>query len=359
MEPKDIQQFRKVFSGDKLQSVIKNVETRLWWEEIGTTWVPLTQNKTEYDSSWVVSPYAALIIYSKDEMKKLPRPLWGLSILLGPLSWVMKSAAFNQAVSMNNWLLSTNLFSENNNKALADRAHSLIKEFPDYFITIRSLTLKTNYSLIALLKKEGFSFLPSRQVYFFDFNQTKIRKYINFKRDLKLLEKTKYTFVTGDSFSDQDFLRAEFLYRLLYLDKHSSLNPAYTSEYFKISSKTGVIELIGLKNAENQLEGFAGIFSLDKTMSVPFVGYNTKLPMEDGLYRILIAQTLLLAEKRNLQMNLSAGASDFKRVRGGTPETEYTAVYYRHLPWHKRCGFHIVYVLLTFIGMPLIKFLKL
>jgi hypothetical protein len=45
-----------------------------------------------------------------------------------------------------------------------------------------------------------------------------------------------------------------------------------------------------------------------------------------------MALLLSQARERGAQLHYSSGAGQFKRMRGGEPALEYTAIYTRHLP---------------------------
>jgi hypothetical protein len=66
------------------------------------------------------------------------------------------------------------------------------------------------------------------------------------------------------------------------------------------------------------------------------LGYDTALPQEMGLYRLLMALLLKTAKERSLMLHLSSGAGAFKRSRGGKATLEYTAIYSEHLSPSKR-----------------------
>jgi hypothetical protein len=51
-----------------------------------------------------------------------------------------------------------------------------------------------------------------------------------------------------------------------------------------------------------------------------------------GLYRLLMSKVMALALERDLFLNLGAGSSTFKKMRGGKAVLEWHAFYGRHLP---------------------------
>ena len=353
-------EFREALENDgPISKWVRNVQTKLHWEQFEKFSVPVTENKTEFDSSYVVSPYSALILYSRQEMKKLPNYLQALELILSPLADLLKFMKLNQAVSVNNWLLSTNLYPKDSIDQLATLASKTIQVSPQSFVIFRSLNYFTNAGLIEKLKRLGFTLIPSRQVYFFDFKDEITIEYRNLFRDQKLLVQTKLKISEGFEFSQDDFERAEQLYNLLYLDKYSIYNPAFTSDFLKLCQRTQVMKLFGLRSSDGTLQGVVGFFIVDGVMTVPIVGYDTNRPQKEGLYRLLMAFALRYAKDEKLLVNLSSGASRFKMFRGGKPVIEYSAVYMRHLSWHRRLSFRLIQLLLFSIALPLLKIFKL
>jgi hypothetical protein len=54
-------------------------------------------------------------------------------------------------------------------------------------------------------------------------------------------------------------------------------------------------------------------------------------------------------------LNLSAGAAQFKRHRGGKPHLEYSAVFVEHLPWRRRMAWMTLSLLLENIGTRVLQ----
>ena len=71
-------------------------------------------------------------------------------------------------------------------------------------------------------------------------------------------------------------------------------------------------------------------------MTCPVLGYDTSLPVEAGLYRILSAHLVLIAQKRGLILHASSGVAAFKRSRGAVGALEVNAVFDAHLPLYRR-----------------------
>jgi hypothetical protein len=94
-------------------------------------------------------------------------------------------------------------------------------------------------------------------------------------------------------------------------------------------------------------------------LSAPIVGYDTSWPASAGLYRLLMAHVLNTTREREAVLNLSAGAAHFKRLRGGEPEIEYSAVLSRHLPAATRRTLRGLRTLTTRLGVPIMRHFQL
>ena len=113
------------------------------------------------------------------------------------------------------------------------------------------------------------------------------------------------------------------------------------------------MEFHGLRDRSGQLVGIFGFFTLDgRLTTVPFIGYDTSLPAETGLYRRLFTGIHREVNERRQLLNYSSGAGDFKRRRGGVASVECNAVYDRHLPARRRMAFRIAAVLLNRLARP-------
>jgi hypothetical protein len=62
-----------------------------------------------------------------------------------------------------------------------------------------------------------------------------------------------------------------------------------------------------------------------------------------------------LAARSGYRINLSAGAAEFKRLRGGVGTMEYSAVCARHLPGNRRRAIGLLATLATRIGEPVMR----
>ena len=164
---------------------------------------------------------------------------------------------------------------------------------------------------------------------------------------------TRYRWVHPWEILDSDAARIAELYRMLYLEKHSWLNPHYDEAFVRAAIRGRWLEFHGLRDRLGRLVGVWGYFTIDHTITtVPFIGYDTALPAESGLYRQLFLGIHREVNDRKQLLNYSSGAGEFKRRRGALPAVEYNAVFDRHLPERRRMAFRMAGLLLNRLARP-------
>lgn len=337
-------------------SLASNIKTKTKLLRIGSQVIPITVNETEYDNSWVCSPYNATITYPLDELRHVPSRSLRLALagLIHSASPLLRTCCINRVVCVNNWLLSTNLYPELDINQIKPLTAMLCDLFPKHAILFRSLNPVTNAPLMGALREASYRFAPSRQVYLYDGSQPNYLKRSNSKRDRKLLaETTQFSPVPHNQI--RDFVRVRELYDLLYLHKYSFHNPQFTERLIRIWHESRMMNLFGLSNEAGQLDGIVGTFAMNGVVTAPLVGYDTSQPQNQGLYRMLMAHVLQQAADIKILLNLSAGAASFKRLRGGQPELEYSAVYCRHLPARQLTAWTALTTLLEQVGKHVLR----
>ena len=344
-------------AGPSGQYAARNVLTRLYALRHQEYLFPITVNEEEYENSYVVSPYTAYGPYALEELDSIKgmvpvAPLKGLTSMVAK---VLKWAKINQIVLINNWLLSTNLYPDWKGSGAADLTHELTNTHPQHLIAFRSLNRFSNASLMDQLVLLGYKMVPARQVYIYNNQDLSWTRRSNTKRDRALLKQTQFQWIRNDEFLNIEFDDVEVLYNQLYLEKYSYLNPQFTSSFLRTCHEQGLMEFEGLKDIEGRLVAIVGTFEYAGVLTAPIVGYDTRLPQELGLYRMLMAMIFERALRNKTPLNLSAGAASFKRLRGALPYIEYTAVYDRHLPWSRRLVVSSLSGLLNTIGVPVME----
>lgn len=318
---------------------------------------PLTQ-MTRYveGEAWVCSPCSAYGDYAIEELQR-----FGASIAIRPLTWLcgglnrwLRAAHFDRAVTINNWLLSTNLYPHDASPRVELLRDAAIAAAPSHSVWLRSLNARHNAAWLNAAQRAGFELIPSRQVYLIDEPRDAVRRHENLERDLRLLDRTSLARSRG-SFQTADYEAMAKLYAQLYLDKYSHLNPQYTAAFLQAWHRAGLLEIEALRDENGEMCAVVGTFAIENTVTAPIVGYDTNLPQTLGLYRMLMASVVAAAIDRGRCINFSAGAAEFKRLRGATAEIEYSAVYSAHLPKSRRRAIRVVRTIAERVGVPFMK----
>lgn len=343
---------------------IGNVDTRMMLLDTGTHLFPVTVNDggERADNSYVASPLTAYTGYADYEIRQLGRPwlTWPLLGLTRAVGGWLARAKIDRIVQVNNWLLSTNLYPPDWDGAdLPAITDHLLATYPDHVIGFRSLNRHSNAALIARLETLGYLAIPSRQVYLFDGDNTDFLRRRDTRNDARLLARTDYAQVPGQALADADYPRLEQLYNLLYLDKYCPLNPHFSADWMRAGQRDGWLELTALRSPEGRIDAVLGWFSNETVMTTPVVGYDTALPQKLGLFRLISQISLEETARRRGLFNMSAGAADFKRQRGGRPEIEYSFVHVDHLPRSRQRAWRLLGQLLHGVGVPIMEKYKL
>jgi hypothetical protein len=318
---------------DGAQKYIRNVHnTQLMLAKVDDAIIPVTFSDFHADNTYTVSPYSHYISYGGyEEVKHLNNPFAEslIKLLLGPVAWYFRKAGLDKVVYVNNYLLSTNLYPSVSSDQISALSEALPKWFPDRAIVFRSVDTRKNPHIFDILKEKDFEMVLSRQVWYMDAKEaSRTRQY---KEDVRVLRKHGYEIVDGKDLSDEELARALHLYNLLYLEKYSFYNPQFTFEFMKLARDNGILHLRALRR-DGQINAVMGFFIRNGAMTQPLFGYDTHLPQEEGLYRLLTLITLQEGLRRNLLVHASGGVGKFKKVRGGRSAIEYNAVYTKHLP---------------------------
>lgn len=349
-----------------VQLCVHNVRTRLLVATVDGIPLPITINETEYDNSYVCSPYTHFVTYAREELALLRnRPAEAiLGGLLSGIGLLLRKAHFNRVVQVNNWLLSTNVLPAISPAGLEALMTELHRRYPGHAIVCRSLNDVTSGTYLETVRKYGCKLIPSRQIYLLQAAPKSARPSINakarwlVKRDRRLIDKHGYTIAEPQDMLLADAPRIKELYDMLYIHKYSPCNPQFTELFIQTAIQSGTLELHGLRK-NGRLDAILGFFVRGEIMTAPLFGYDTKLPQQTGLYRMLSAVLIGIADERGLLLHESSGVGQFKRNRGAVAELEVMAVYDKHLPLGTRLCWSILEKLLYRIGVPIIQRLKL
>lgn len=350
------QAFLGVHADTALRVHAPNLRARVDRIVAGEVLFPVTVNDDEADNAWVCSPRVTYGDYAMEEaVRYAPAAAAPLLRLAGRgLDGWLRRAGVDRAVAINNWLLSTNLYPALGALSLPRLLDESLARWPTHALWLRSLNEVEHGDWLSEVERLGFTLIPSRQVYLFRDVAALARDRHNLRIDLKLASRQPYR--AGDAdIVDSDYGRIAWLYRRLYLDKYSRCNPQYDEAFMRRWHRAGLLGFDGFRDERGELMCIAGQFRQGRTLTTPIVGYDTALPQRLGLYRLLTAMTFEQAIRGGFDINFSAGAAGFKRLRGGEPAIEYSAVYARHLPGATRRALAVLSAATRKLGVPIMR----
>lgn len=309
---------------------------------------------TQTSQSYVLSPRSAWIDYAKDEAVRqvphtsssafqfishlvtqpLARTLTKLltQSVFTPLELLLQQAGLQHAAIVGNHLISTNLYANWQQIDARQLTDQLVARYPDRPILIRNICNAVNPQLSLGLQSAQWDLVPARMIYLCDPQQAQVWKHNHVKQDAKLLARTDMEILAPTDLQASDLPQLRSLFRQLFIDKHSRLNPDFTPAFFELCLENHFLDLYALR-WQDQLVGVLGIYedAQHTWITTPLIGYDHQLPAVAGIYRRLMALLLQQARLRQTCLHYSSGASQFKRARGGQAQLEYTAIYSRHL----------------------------
>lgn len=351
MEPAE--RFARLIATLGCEQLVPNIKAEVFAARLGALQVPVSVAPGGGGGHYFVSPEAAFVSYTQERMRLggagSARGWTRLAAwLLGAVRPMFWAAGLDRQVQINNWLFSTCPLPPTSPAALAALRNELAKAFPKHAVVLRTLNDHDNGAILAGLKAQGWLLWPARRIYLQEAESA--QKSRNHMLDGKLLAKQGLQVVWGAEWSDADFVRAEAQYRALYLEKYSRLNPAYTARFLQEMCRAGFLEVFALKNRDGALLAWASLFQNGGVVCSPAGGYDTSLPKAMGLYRLISFVVSDYALRQGLRYNMSSGAGDFKRTRGGVPTLEYLALSVAHLPWYRRVACRAIGLLLRRAG---------
>ncbi|MGE5072967.1 MAG: GNAT family N-acetyltransferase, partial [Anaerolineae bacterium] len=314
---------------------IRNVHnTQLTVARSGGLLLPVSITDFHPDNTYTCSPYSHYISYGGfEEVERLHnRPLEALiRLILRPVAWYFRSAELDKAALVNNWLLSTNLYPDLKAAEIEPVIKCLPEWFPDRAIVFRSVDANKNPLLFEMLQTHGYEMIFSRQVWYQEPSQA-VRT-AQFREDVRRVRRNGHQAAEG--FREGDIERVLELYGLLYLRKYSYFNPQFTPLFLQLALERGLLRFRVVRG-DGIINGALGYFVRNGTMTCPLFGYDTNLPQQIGLYRMLSVEAMREALKHGWLLHASAGVGKFKKARGGKSIIEYNAVYTQHLPAYRQ-----------------------
>jgi hypothetical protein len=302
--------------------------------------LPVVVNDDREARCYFLSPLAHYIGYTREEFAKMRGNVTArlVSTLIGGIERLAAPLGFNRCVSVNNWLFTTSPQVELSRAALVELTERLVQRFGDLPIVFRGIDLRAE-QVRQLFEHAGYLLVVNRPV--FECSDQTIQRLSGKKRwalrkELRLLDHPRLSIALDATLAPGEEDRICWLYRRLYLEKHSRFNARYTPAYFRAAFDSGVDRFITAR-ADGEILAFATVRFEGPRVVFALVGYDVDRARPDlALYRTMFAGVLKIALDAKKTCFLSTGNAQFKRKRGGQEWIEYEGVYQRHLPLHRR-----------------------
>jgi hypothetical protein len=339
-----------------VQQFIDNENCQIKLLSLNNQLIPITINDEQSSHSFACSPYTHYVSYSYIILNGLKNKLLKgtLNRSLNVYGSFLKKGKIDKVVIVNNWLFTTTPHLVIDPANLESLVRYLTSQFPDHAILFRSVTPEVSPDFYKALKQNDFQMIASRLVYITHTDKDEIFHTRIFKSDLKLLKEASYTVVPQEELKEAELEKIIELYRALYIEKYSNLNPQFNVNYLKLALQSGVLHLTAVRQ-NSEIEGAFGYFYQNGVMISPFFGYDPLKTEKKGVYRILSTLLMLEAQKKKALYNQSAGGSFFKKIRRAEGHFEYTAVYYTHLPYWRRLRWQVLKGIMNSAGAQYMK----
>ena len=336
------------------KELAENLDCTITSLRVGRHLLPVTITKSQPGNAYVISSFTHYVSYALDELRELKNPPLEVAlrwVLIG-LGKLLKFGRADDAVLVDNALVSTNLHPHLSLAELRAATGALTKAYPDCAIGMRSVHGRDS-RLPEYFRELGYKLIPARSVSFVPTADAEFKRKRDVRQDATLLRESGYLVRSVLQPSVAELERMCELYRLLYIQKYSRHNPRFTPAFLEMAARTGMLEFRALERG-GRVDGVIGFFVRAGYLTVPILGYDTRLPKETGLYRMLSSMISAEAHARGVDLHASSGVAAFKRSRGGEPGLEYTAIYSAHLPIESRIVWAMLEHLIARIAVPLI-----
>jgi hypothetical protein len=337
--------------------MVANVRTRWLALRSAGRVLPVTVNDGEIGGSYVCLPHSAYALYGRRELELVDtgamRPLLSATIALG--GGLLRAAGINRIVHVDNWLLATNLHGDWDGADLPALRRLLVARFPDHLIAVRSVEPWSSPELDGALRADGWTMLPSRQVWVTDDLAHQWRPRNCAGNDCRALARSGLRVEAPDTVDEPDAHRIAELYRMLYVDKYSALNPVFTPAWIAMAARIGLLRYRVARAPSGEIMGVMGALVRGGVTTPSVVGYDTGRPRREALYPIVSWLIGDHAHRHGLRLHGSAGAAAFKRQRGARPVIECTAVWTAHLPRLRRAALAALEAFLWRVAVPVMR----
>lgn len=338
-------------------AMVSNVSTRLSTLDVAGRTMPVTVDDGALGGSYVCSPHSAYVLYARAELDllKVGWAAYPSRAALAALDLALEAARINRIVHLGNWLLSTNLHGGWRGEGIEAARELLAGAHPDHLLGIRSVDDWSSPGLREALAADGWTLVPSRQIWVVDDLERDWTKRSDFGNDRRLVARSPLVLSDLEEVGAGDALRIADLYAMLYVGKYSALNPVLTPLFVQASARSGMMSYRVAREPGGTIMAVAGMWARGGVMTPPVVGYDTARPQSEGLYRIASWMFMHKAMESGWRLHGSAGAAHFKRMRGARGVIEYNAYHSAHLSPARRKAVQALAALLERFVVPVMR----
>lgn len=346
-----------ILAGVGLEKLIPNVRTEVMGLSSGARIFPVTINDGARGGSYVCEPYSAYILYAWRELEIIGAgwEKWLFLPLIALAALLLRIARINRIVHVDNWLLSTNLHGDWQGEDIGAIRQFLVGRYPHHIIAVRSLDRWSSGPVIDAALADGWVLFPSRQIWVVEDVKAQWQERGSLANDRRVLRRSGLRIETLETIAAADAERIAQLYAMLYLEKYSGLNPAFSARWVIETARAGLIRYRCARDAAGVIQAVSGSLRRGEVLTPPVVGYDTAKPQSRGLYRIACLLFTEDAMEAGVRLNGSAGAAHFKRGRGARAEIEYSAYHIAHLPFVRRAILRLIAGVLNRIAVPYMR----
>ncbi|UOO89343.1 hypothetical protein LVJ82_18170 [Vitreoscilla massiliensis] len=320
--------------------------------------VPISVCHDDAPQTWVTSPLAMYADYTQEESRR-HLPAYAAHPIIAAVELLkryLRQQHFARAVTLNNWLISTNLYPALIPQAACKLLQQTREHYPQHALWWRSLNPIQHRDWLQFLQQQGCLLIPGRRIFILSDPAAARQRHRDWQHDARLQRNTRLHYCSDADFQrTQPYERVRDLYNLLYLAKYSQLNPQYSHTWMQALHQHGLLHLQGYADDSGELLGVAGVVANEATLTTPIFGFDTSVAQKVGLYRLHNGLAADYAIEQGLSINMSAGAGQFKQHRGAVACMEYSAVYAHHLPRSQQRAIRAVQFISQYVAAPLMQ----
>lgn len=310
--------------------------------------VPLAVCPDTSPRASILQPTAHYLDYPSIEIAKVSS-FWTesrLKLATQPLRQLFKIGGIDRVAYLNHWLTTAAPPIRASTAELRRSFAEIAGDYPGHAVVIPNVVPALHGDYPNRLEAAGCLLIPSRVVWIYDPAKSRLGSaFQNRRHSMNKARRARESLAPGMVGRKELCRRLDEvhrLYRELYIDRYSRLNPQYTETFFARLIESPAIEATGWVDPDDRLE----MFSLDRTVEGAMVwsvkGHSLEAVRPRRLNGACFGHYIVRADAEGGPSNWGGGSGQFKRQRGAEPAQEFDAVYLRHLKKGRRMPWQIL-----------------